>query len=618
MIVVEVVLAAALLILLSGFGLKVLKWTRLTRSADLPSFLLGWAVGLGTVGLITLFLGLAGLLYPVAARTVVVLMLAVSHREVWDLIRTLFSSLRSLRARELWTTVLLVGVVGCALMNLVGALSPPVFYDSLVAHLAHPNWAILNHAVKFRPYNVYTNYPLNIEMVYTFCGLLIRTDQLPKLVNWIMGMTSALVVFSLGLRFFGRRAATISAAVFYLTPSVAILSGLATHDLGLLLFEVTSIYALFTWLKSRTRGWLFLSAALCGFTMGTKYTGVYFLVTVLLVMALRLSFDRRRVSSVLSNAVVYGLIAVLVSSPWFVKNSIFTGNPFYPVLSNIFGMTEYQKVGFGLTSGKAALSPSEFLRLPWDMTFRSTRFGSASQIGPLFLLSLVFTPFVRRVDRDLRYMLGFSLILFFFWAVTITNTRYYLAGLALLSLWVGYLSDKYARRKALAWLVWLLLGGGLLYNAIIAANVTTDLFDPGAVVFGRQSRDEYLTERIEHYPVISYANRNLPENSKVLFIGEARTYYMRVNYEANSAYDKTIIVEMIKRSSDLADLLPRLRDAGFTHVIYNGREAYRLSENFGYFGWDSPEEKKLFDSFTSRHLETVYKYDESYLFKIIY
>jgi hypothetical protein len=618
MAIVEVFVAVLLFLVLSCFGLRILSWTRLARGPDLASFLLGWAVGLGAVGLLTLLLGLAGLLYPPVAWIAVALILSLSHRELLAVVRAVLSAPRKLRARELWSIVLTVGAAGCALINLVGALSPPVFYDSLVAHLAHPNWAVINHAIRFRPYNVYTNYPLNIEMVYTFSGLLMRIEQLPKLLNWIMGITSALVVFSIGSRFFTRRAAAIAAALFYLIPSMSILSGLATHDLGLLLFEITSIYALFVWLGRRGWRWLVLSAVLCGFALGTKYTGLYFLVACLLMIALRLSFDRRGIASVLRSCGVYVLVAVLLSSPWFVKNAVFTGNPFYPVLSNVFGTAPYQKVAFGFSSGKAALNIVQFLRLPWDMTFRSTSFGSASQIGPLFLLSLFFFPFVRGVNRELRYMLGFSLVLFCFWAVTIMNTRYYLIGLALLSLWIGYLSDRYARRKGVAFVVWFVLGAGLLYNAVSGANLTTALFDPGAVVFGRQSRQEYLTERIDHYPVIDYANQNLPQESKVLFVGEARTYYTRVNYEANSAYDKTIIVEKIRQSKDLEDLLALLKKDGFTHVIYNGREAYRLNEKFDYFNWENPREKELFDAFTATRLETIYKFDESYLFAIRY
>ncbi|MFQ5906821.1 MAG: hypothetical protein ACE5JA_09665, partial [bacterium] len=317
-------------------------------------------------------------------------------------------------------------------------------------------------------------------------------------------------------------------------------------------------------------------------------------------------------------ATLFGALALLVSSPWFVKNIIYTGNPLYPALSNIFGMSEFQKVGFGLTSGKAALDPIRFLRLPWDMTVHPGDFGSASQIGPLFLIFAILLPLARGVQREVRYMLGFAAILFLFWAVTMINTRYYLAGIAMISVWIGYCCDRYVKKKALAWLIWLVLGCGLLYNTVYTLNHTTDLFDPGAVVFGRESKEEYLARRVEHYPAISYANRNLPEDAKVLFIGEARTYYMKRNYEANSAYDKTIIVEMIKRSKTLDDLLAQLKRERFTDIIYNGREAYRLNEVFNYFNWDNPEQKGLFDLFTSRRLKVLFRHEDAYLLHIVY
>ena len=618
MLLGEVLLSLIIFLVLSAFGLRLLKWTRLAKGANLSSFLFGWAIGLGCIAILTLLLGLVRLLYPYIAWIVFLVLLGVSHKEVAALLRNFFKWIRAVRVKEFSSFLMVMVAVLAGLFNLVSALSPPVFYDTLTAHLAHSNWSIINHAIQFRPYNVYTNYPLNVETIYTFSMLLLDGDQIAKLLNFLFGVTSALVVFSICSRFLKRRAAAIGSTVFYLVPSVGILSGLATHDLGLLLFEMTSIFALFIWFNKREGKWLFLSAVLCGFAMGTKYTGLYFVVVCLLVVFLRLAFDRRGLALIFKSVTLFGILALLVSSPWFTKNAVYTGNPFYPTLTNVFGMSEFQKVGFGFTSGKAALTPLRFLRLPWDMTFRHKGFGSASQIGPLFLMFLIPLIFARRVNRDVRYMLGFAAFLFLFWAVTIINTRYYLAGIALLSLWIGYCCDRYLGKRLFAWVIWPVLGVSLLYNIAYTLNLTTDLFDPGAVVFGRETKEEYLTERLEHYPVMRFANANLPEDAKVLFIGEARTYYMKRNYEANSAYDKTIIVEMIKRSATVDDLLTQLKHEGITDILYNSREAYRLNEMFNYFNWDNPEQRQLFDTFTSRHLKVLFEYEDVYLLHIQY
>lgn len=618
MILAEVLLSLVIFLVLSAFGLRLLKWTNLTEGANLSSFLFGWPIGLGCTAILTLFLGLARLLYPLTAWVVFLILLGVSHKEVVELVKGFFKWIRTVRVKEFSSFLMVMVAVLVGLFNLVSALSPPIFYDTLTAHLAHSNWSIMNHAIQFRPYNVYTNYPLNVETVYTFSMLLLDGDQIAKLLNFLFGITSALVVFSIGSRFLNRRAAVISSSVFYLVPSVGILSGMATHDLGLLLFEITSIFALSMWFKEGESKWLFLSAILCGFAMGTKYTGLYFFVVCLLFVFLRLAFDRKGLDLMVKSIIFFGIIALLISSPWFIKSFVYTGNPVYPALSNVFGAGEYQKVSIGFTSGKAALNPVRFLRLPWDMTFRHKNFGSASQIGPLFLAFLIPLFFTRRVNREMRYLLGFALILFFFWAVTIINTRYYLAGIALLSLWIGYCCDRYLMKRFLAWVIWPILAVSLLYNIVCMSNLTTDLFDPGAVVFGRQTKKEYLTERLEHYPVMQFANTSLPCDAKVLFVGEARTYYMKRNYEANSAYDKTIIVEMVKKSETVDDLLKKLKHEGITHILYNSREAYRLNVMFNYFNWDNPEQKKLFDMFTSTHLKVFFKYDESLLLRIEY
>lgn len=608
----ELAALGIVMLVAAGVGRRLLRALRLEESG-----LFSLGLGLGTLSLLTLALGLLGLLYPLVAY---VLMAVLALAFARDIKGVLFQVLGHLRTSKGGPLGLVLGSVGClaGLYNLVGALAPPTFFDSLVAHLGHPNWWVINHKIGFDPYNVYTNYPLNMEMLYTLGMLLLKSDILPKLFHFLAGILVTLTVFSFAKRFLNRPMALLAGFVFYLTPSVSISSTLATHDLTLALFEILSVYALFLWFEQQGSRWLLVSGICCGLAMGTKYTGLYFLPTLMVLIILRLSLEKGRPWYVLRKSGEFVLSALLVFSPWLAKNLAFTGNPVYPALSTIFGVKEFQKVALGLTTAKGVSNPIDFLRLPWEMTVHHFKFGSVSQIGPLFLFFLPPLLLLRGVERSVRYVLALSGILFVSWGVTIPNTRYFLPGIGLLSIAVGYAVFRLCSlSRVLRALVAAVLAGSILFNLGYTVSLLNRLFEPLPVVFRLESKDDYLSRHLRPYPAIKFANQNLPLDARILFVGETRTYYCERNHLASSAYDKTPIVEWVRASKGVEELLEKLRSEGITHLLYNAVEARFLNQKFGYFKW-KPDEKELFDQFTSGYLKVLYEEGSVYLLEIKY
>src|SRR5260370_16672045 len=85
----------------------------------------------------------------------------------------------------------------------------------------------------------------------------------------------ALAVSAWGRRRLSARAGLWAAAIWLSNPVVLWLGTTAYVDLGVTLFVCVGAYAFFNWLETRQESWLILSALLLGFAASAKYTGLF-------------------------------------------------------------------------------------------------------------------------------------------------------------------------------------------------------------------------------------------------------------------------------------------------------------------------------------------------------
>jgi hypothetical protein len=107
--------------------------------------------------------------------------------------------------------------------------------------------------------------------------------------------------------------------------------GYAYVDLGLGFFVTASLAAMVLWQRTRPHGapWLWLAGIFAGCAAGTKVFGLM----AMLPIAAWLVVDSRRIRPV---ATFLGL-AFLSGGYWYVRSYWYTGNPFHPVGSSLFG-----------------------------------------------------------------------------------------------------------------------------------------------------------------------------------------------------------------------------------------------------------------------------------------
>ncbi len=567
--------------------------------------LLGFAAGLGLLAYGMLALGLLGGLYPLAGWLLggLVALGAKSHSGMAQEVRAMVRGGIALSPLG-WGTAALFALL--AAIPFLGVWTPPVqalgsdFYtewDSLAYHLADPNIYLQAHRIYYLPWESHSNFAFTAEMWYLF-GLMMRGPDsgvpLAKLFHFACGVGASLAVYALGARHFSPKIAVVAALLFASTPLVLWEAGTAYTDLAPTFFGTLTLLAVGNGMMGRDERWLRLGAILMGLTLGTKATAL----TTLALLSLGLLFWRLRILSqspgkAVNAVAVWCLIALTVGSPWFVKSTLYTGNPVYPFYSRIFPSRYWNAaLGAGYDASNANFgagktlqevhSPTQAALSPWNLTmyllpghlppslafrpFNDFQTPLAA-LSPLLLAALFFPAFSRGASGVAKAFGLYALCSLLVWFATVEYVRYLLPALpvfCLLAAWVlvEAWEGRWRSRYALAGLGACSLAFTFWVGADLAAR-------QAPVVFGQQSRRDYIMRGFSSYPAMQFINSQLPRNAKVVFYNNPLGFYCERAYFWGDPQHSTYIPYGTFHTAE--DLRAYLAGVGVTHLLINHR-----------------------------------------------
>ncbi|MEW6096434.1 MAG: glycosyltransferase family 39 protein, partial [bacterium] len=504
----------------------------------------------------------------------------------------------------LTTIVLLLGII----LNIGG---PAIQFDELVYHLAIPDIYLKNHKILNIPYLVFSNYPLNVEMLFTM-AIGLKSDTLAQLIHFSFGLLSGLSIYVLSKTYFGRRQGLLAMLVFFSIPSIIFTMSFAFNDLGLTYYVVLAVYAMLNWIKINDIKWLILSGIMTGLAIGVKYSGV---ICFIILFGFIIMTKSKSFLTALKELFIFSLVALLPVLPWLIKNLIFVANPVYPLLYGFFGGENWSDFNAQrFTQEMSHYGPLHsgvlrYLVLPFFITC-DWHTGDIP-IGPLLLLYLPFLFFIKNIDKIIKYLLIFCGFYFLFWTISSMVVRFLFPCIVLLCPVVAYVIKEI--RKSLLFelpvAIALILNIYTLYTAI---GQHPDFY------LGNKTRQGklLLAEPVrDYYHVVKFINEKLPQRSKILFIGEPRRYYCEKEVLTSSELDTAIISKLVKESNNTKELFHKLRDLKVTHVLYNKNNIVWLKRQFNYFNWENKTQLSLYESFMSS-IYPIYVIGDVYLYKI--
>ncbi|HBE04212.1 MAG TPA: hypothetical protein DC049_17305 [Spirochaetia bacterium] len=501
------------------------------------------------------------------------------------------------------------------------AMTPETFYDALVYHLSVPNLYILKHKIVPLDYLMFSNSPLNINMLYTL-SLLLSDEILARFMHFFLTFVSAVTIFAIGRRFYNITVGLLAALMYYSIPIVLSNSWGCGNDAGMTFFFALALFSFMLWVDKNKYNFFYLSAVFLGMALASKYIAVTLTVSmtaVAFIHLIRVSESRLETAK---RIFLFGLIIFAFILPYLLKNYFFTGNPVYPFLSKILGgegLYDYAFTGtWALMSAPFSLFNfkfMDFLKSFWTLTISSDQ--PQNYAGPLFLALSPFVFLFRNIEKKLLYiLLAFLMNYVFFWYTGTPMFRFLIPSFALLSIFLAYYSEKISRNPVFMFFFHLFIFSNIILSLNIAWGLKISRY-----LCVNSDRDSFLATQKTSYPNPSYSaikwmNEKLPANSRILFSGENKTFYLKKDYIPYSVESNLQpLMEYIKQAEDGEKLKGIIDKNRITHILINYREAVRVNPQYKTYYWNE-RDRKIFGEFWQKYIKLEYFKEGAYLYSI--
>lgn len=492
---------------------------------------------------------------------------------------------------------------------------PPTAKDALIHHLAIPKIWLNAGGFMETPWAAFSYYPMNLDLLYLI-PLAVGADWGANFIHYAFGLATALLVFIYLRSRMDTDWALAGVIVLITTPLIMRLSVSAYVDLGLMFFVTSAVISLIYWRDTGSFRFFLLSALALGLAMGTKYNGLLGLPLLGAAVAIIRGRTKGGTIKPILWACVYIGIALLIFSPWAVKNAMLTGNPVYPLFNSLFDLPGTAPAGqkisiFNQRHFLYGESLWEILLIPVRVFFQGQD-NSAQYFDGVLNPILVIIPFFAVIttrEKDVRPLALFALIwilmVFFKYNLRARYIVPIIPVLAILTVFGLREILRLLRARLPAFpstvIVAVIVLGFLIPNFLYAANFWS-LRDPMPYLAGKMSREGYLYKNLAQYPVMDYINKNLNPKARVLFLFVgSRGYYCDRDYFYHTYYSGEILKPVINSAVSGKEIALKLKKLGATHIMTRDALLIEFLNN-----QYSENELKHWREFTSRGIKGLY------------
>lgn len=524
----------------------------------------------------------------------------------------------------------LSGLVFLLIVSIIVLASvPPVSKDALTQHLAVPKLYLKHGGIYEIPFMPSSYSPMNLDLLYLI-PLYFRNDIVPKFIHFSFALLTAWLIFNYLKRRISVFYALIGVLFFLSIPIIVKLSITVYVDLGLIFFSTASLLLLLRWIENGfPLKFLIISASFCGLALGTKYNGLITLFILTFFVPFLYSRYQQGIKPNFFKAAGYGtlflFVALLLFSPWMIKNYIWTSNPIFPLYDHWFnpenaynrqtvGLFAYRNLVYHETWWQIALLP---VRIFFQGQDGNPQFFDG-RLNP-FLLLFPLVAFYRikkdpkNVSIEKKIMLTFAVLFFAFAFFTSSlRIRYILPiipPLVILSIFglvkmievVRKFNSRFVRNMGLA-VIFLILSFAIWLNAYYILH-QYKYVDPFNYLDGTLTRDGYIDKYRLEYPAMRYINKNIHHpNTKILFIHMGnRGYYCDREYIFDMNHNTSTLRQLVKRSCEPKNVLLGLKEMGITHLLINYDIFDRwVKTNFTY------KDQEVFKIFFKRYVKPLF------------
>lgn len=507
---------------------------------------------------------------------------------------------RSLKSEKNPTTIFgkiaFSSIVFTLLLTLVSALAPPTAKDALLYHIALPKAFVAQGGNQIVEGNIASFLALGAEMQNVWAMLLGNLFN-SRIGETAVGATTFMfapllltVIYGWAREFeIEKSQAILAALIVAAIPTFYHDASSVYVDLALALFITLAIHSIGRWWTDLQTKWLVYTALALGAALSVKLTAVFVIAGLALVVLLRAreaqndeAAENTNAGSILAKGFGAFIAAGIIASPWYLRTWAASGSPVFPFYMNLLkgtaaGWDTERSALFQLMNssyGGAQKGVFDYLLAPVKISlFAQPELPQFYDgvLGVSFLLGLILIGWAWRkfsLPVELKIAVGVSGIVFLFWLFSSEQLRYLLPiapGLAVATIVsANLIAEKDATfQKAIF--------AGFLATSLVGVLTIIAWFaeqNPVRVVFGGESRDDYLSRRLDYYDYYEIINNDLPTDARVWLIDMRRdSYHIERNYMSDYLFEDWTLKNLVEQSRDLNELRQKAKQLGITHLM---------------------------------------------------
>lgn len=581
----QTVVGLAVVICSGGLGVKVL--SRFIANAS-SSVIQSLGLGLGLLGSIYLVVAWAGGAGWIWSLLLIGSLVGICKQESLHWLKALAQLARGIAPNSRFSFSLAVLVGYLLVSSWLSAIAPPLAFDSLVYHLSLPMTYLGSGRFGYVADNPFWGMPQLGELLYTM-AISLGGIEGAQVLGWMVGVLSLLGIGELLKDTLSREGVWVAFSTVLCGMTFAESLGWGYVDWFTFFWGVCVLHSLTFSAGFPEPKALFLRGVFCGFALGTKYTAGILIVVVFLTVVFSSSKPLPIRVEVRKNTFWNskpGLIALLSLGcllavlPWWVKNWLAVGQPFYPLLFPA-GEISAQRIRFyGEVAPFGSWLTSVFLPITATILGVEGKEGFSTSIGPLFLLLAPFSIlFIGDMEDDARWMVKLNLLFalsgWLIWGIGsrlagyLIQTRLYWAlfpSLVILSAF-GYRNLSSFRLGTVRTKV-------VLNSMIIVVLILTTVEISSALIqrrtldliAGQMDRQTYLKHNLGWHSVALEAIRIREPERATLLLFEPRSLYCLPNCDGDEWLDEWYLASLDPGVKPEA-ILSRWKEKGYHFVL---------------------------------------------------
>jgi hypothetical protein len=580
----EAMVAAVWWVTAAGLGWAV-RWCLMGRSAQASPILLQLALGAAALLMLDWTLAWAGLMHrPVTLGLAAVggILLLVQARVVGRhvALQSLVGGVPSLAAPAAVVTGLMLGA----------ATVPPAVlwasefggYDVLSYHLQLPaEWRMLGHMTGLH-HNVYSYMPNLFETGFmhlaTWRAGVLEAAYACQLLHAGMAIMAAVLLGRTASLLEGDlRTGAIAGGLYLALPWTLVTGSMAYNEQAVMMLGAGAALVVVHLRRGDFGdrplgaavgvGLLVGAATLCKLTAGPMIG-----LPLLVVMGLALRKRPHAMAHVLAAAGA----ALVVCLPWLVRNTIWTGNPVFPMLGEWLGSghwTTEQAARWAMHHGPPTIT--EWPSRLWHQWLGHAQFGWLLWPAAAVAAWLGLVGKARSVTAAALLIIALQLAVWLLLTHQQSRFAIPLAGSACVLIAVGVAQRRWAGIMAAVLVAWL-----------AAVSVNLYLSPDHAVAAHVIGGHEAIAQQLEPYAGLRDQSI-VPPGSRIYAEGFATPLYVEPPISYHTVWDTGLLRELMTKHDAWDDAFRALHAAGYTHLLvdYGMIRRWGSPGNYGYDPW---------------------------------